>query len=283
MRIVITAESTIDLPQELLDKFNIKTTPFGINFNDKLQMDKFGISKEIFEFVDKTKTLPKTSAIAPAQYKEFFEDLKKSYDAIIHISLSSLMSSAYSNAVTIANEMDNVFVVDSRSLSTGIALLAIYASGLVEKGKSASEIFQKVKEKTEKVRASFVIDRLNYLHKGGRCSALSLLGANILKIKPQIVVENGKMVVAKKYRGSLKGTVEKYCDDLLVDYPNPHLEYVFITRSSEMNDIVESLKDKLRAKGFRHIYDTMAGGTISSHCGPNCIGVLFMDKDEKDD
>lgn len=283
MKIVITAESTIDLPQELLDKFNIKTTPFGINFNDKLQMDKFGISKEIFEFVDKTKTLPKTSAIAPAQYKEFFEDLKKSYDAIIHISLSSLMSSAYSNAVTIANEMDNVFVVDSRSLSTGIALLAIYASGLVEKGKSASEIFQKVKEKTEKVRASFVIDRLNYLHKGGRCSALSLLGANILKIKPQIVVENGKMVVAKKYRGSLKGTVEKYCDDLLVDYPNPHLEYVFITRSSEMNDIVESLKDKLRAKGFRHIYDTMAGGTISSHCGPNCIGVLFMDKDEKDD
>ena len=283
MRIVITAESTIDLPQELLDKFNIKTTPFGINFNDKLQMDKFGISKEIFEFVDKTKTLPKTSAIAPAQYKEFFEDLKKSYDAIIHISLSSLMSSAYSNAVTIANEMDNVFVVDSRSLSTGIALLAIYASGLVEKGKSASEIFQKVKEKTEKVRASFVIDRLNYLHKGGRCSALSLLGANILKIKPQIVVENGKMVVAKKYRGSLKGTVEKYCDDLLVDYPNPHLEYVFITRSSEMNDIVESLKDKLRAKGFRHIYDTMAGGTISSHCGPNCIGVLFMDKDVKDD
>jgi DegV family protein with EDD domain len=283
MRIVITAESTIDLPQELLDKFNIKTTPFGINFNEKLQMDKFGISKEIFEFVDKTKTLPKTSAIAPAQYKEFFEDLKKSYDAIIHISLSSLMSSAYSNAVTIANEMDNVFVVDSRSLSTGIALLAIYASGLVEKGKSASEIFQKVKEKIEKVRASFVIDKLNYLHKGGRCSALSLLGANILKIKPQIVVENGKMVVAKKYRGSLKGTVEKYCDDLLVDYPNPHLEYVFITRSSEMNDIVESLKDKLRAKGFRHIYDTMAGGTISSHCGPNCIGVLFMDKDEKDD
>lgn len=283
MRIVITAESTIDLSQELLDKFNIKTTPFGINFNDKLQMDKFGISKEIFEFVDKTKKLPKTSAIAPAQYKEFFEDLKKKYDAIIHISLSSLMSSAYSNAVTIANEMDNVFVVDSRSLSTGIALLAIYASGLVEKGKSASEIFQKVKEKTEKVRASFVIDRLNYLHKGGRCSALSLLGANILKIKPQIVVENGKMVVAKKYRGNLKGTVEKYCDDLFVDYPNPHLEYVFITRSSEMNDIVESLKDKLRARGFRHIYDTMAGGTISSHCGPNCIGVLFMDKDEKDD
>ena len=283
MKIVITAESTIDLPQELLDKFNIKTTPFGINFNDKLQMDKFGISKEIFEFVDKTKTLPKTSAIAPAQYKEFFEDLKKKYDAIIHISLSSLMSSAYSNAVTIANEMDNVFVVDSRSLSTGIALLAIYASGLVEKGKSASEIFQKVKEKTEKVRASFVIDRLNYLHKGGRCSALSLLGANILKIKPQIVVENGKMVVAKKYRGSLKGTVEKYCDDLFVDNPNPHLDYVFITRSSEMADIVESLKDKLKEKGFRHIYDTMAGGTISSHCGPNCIGVLFMDKDEKDD
>lgn len=283
MKIVITAESTIDLPQELLDKFNIKTTPFGINLKDRLVMDKFGISKEIFEFVDKTKTLPKTSAVAPAQYREFFEDLKKKYDAIIHISISSLMSSAYSNAVSVASEMDNVFVVDSRSLSTGIALLAIYACGLVEKGKSPSEIFQKVKEKTELVRASFVLDKLNYLHKGGRCSALSLISASLLKIKPQIIVDNGKMVVGKKYLGNLKGVVEKYCDDLLATYPNPHLEYVFITRSSEMNDIVENLKDKLRARGFRHIYDTMAGGTISSHCGPNCIGVLFIDKEEKDD
>jgi DegV family protein with EDD domain len=279
MRIVITAESTIDMPQELLDKFNIKTTPFGINFNDKLQMDKIGISKEIFEFVDKTKTLPKTSAISPAQFKEFFAGLKREYDAIVHISLSSLMSSAYSNAVSVASEMENVFVVDSRSLSTGIALLAIYACGLVEKGKSASEVFQCVKEKTEYVRASFVIDRLNYLHKGGRCSALSLLGANLLKIKPQIVVENGKMVVGKKYMGSLKGVVEKYCDELLDAYPNAHLENVFITHSSEMNDIVESLKDKLKARGFRNIFDTMAGGTISSHCGPNCIGVLFIDKE----
>ena len=280
MKIAVTAESTIDLPQELLDKFDIKTTPFGINFNNRLEMDRFGISKEIFEFVDKTKTLPKTSAISPAQYKDFFCEVKKNYDAIIHISISSLMSSAYSNAVSVADEMDDVYVVDSRSLSTGIALLAIYACGLVEKGKDISEIFQKVKEKVECVQASFIIDKLNYLHKGGRCSALSLLGANILKIKPQIIVENGKMIVGKKYLGSLKGTVEKYCDDLLANNPNPNLDYVFITRSTEMTDIVDSLKDKLRARGFRHIYDTMAGGTISSHCGPNCIGVLFINKDE---
>jgi len=279
MRTIITAESTIDLPQEVLDKYNIKTIPFGILFGNNLQMDKFGISKEIFEYVDKTKELPKTSAIAPEQYREFFTELKKSYDNIIHISLSSMLSSAYSNAVSVANDMEGVYVVDSRSLSTGIALLAIYASELNDKGKDASEIFKRVKEKTETLCVSFVIDKLNFLHKGGRCSALSLIGASMLKIKPQIIVENGKMVVGKKYLGSLKGVIEKYVDEMLKLHPNPRLDYAFVTRSSEMTDIVEIVKGKLRDAGFRKVYDTMAGGTISSHCGPNCLGILFMDKE----
>ena len=278
MKIVISAESTIDMPQEMLDQYNIKTTPFGINFNGELVEDRFGISSEIFEYVDKTKNLPKTSAIPPDQYKQHFENLKKEYDAIIHISLSSMLSSSFNNAQLAANDIDNVYVVDSRTLSTGIALIAITGKELVDAGKNAKEIYDELVKLTQQVQVSFVIEKLNYLHKGGRCSALTLLGANILKIKPQIVVKDGRMNVGKKYIGSLNKVIAKYCDDLLIDNPNPKLDTVFITHSSPMPEIQDMLKEKLKSKGFKNIYDTLAGGTISSHCGPNCIGVLFINE-----
>ena len=278
MKIVISAESTIDMPQEMLDKYNIKTTPFGINFNGELVEDRFGISSEIFDYVDKTKNLPKTSAIPPEQYKEHFENLKKDYDAIIHVSLSSMLSSSFNNAQLVANEMDNVYVVDSRTLSTGIALIAITGKELVDAGKEPKEIYEELIKLTEQVQASFVIEKLNYLHKGGRCSALTLLGANILKIKPQIIVKEGRMNVGKKYVGGLSKVISKYCDDLLLDNPNPKLDTGLITHSSPMPEIQEMLKEKLSTRGFNIIYDTLAGGTISSHCGPNCIGVLFINE-----
>ena len=276
MKIVISAESTIDLPQEMLDKFDIHTTPFTINFNDKLVEDHFGVSKEIFEFVDKTKKLPKTSAVSPDQFQTHFENLKKDYDAIIHISLSSLISSAYNNACLVAKDMENVFVVDSKSLSTGIALLAIRGKELVDQGKQPSKIYQTLTGLASNVQAGFVLEKLNYLYKGGRCSALALLGANILKIKPQIILSNGRMVVGKKYMGGMSKVVGKYLDDLLVENPNPVLANAFITHSSPMPEAEEILTAKLKERGFKNIYNTLAGGTISSHCGPNCIGVLFL-------
>ena len=277
MNIAISAESTIDLPQELLDLYDIKTTPFGIEF-DGLKQDRFGISSEIFEYVEKTKKLPKTSAISPQQYEEHFNELKKSYDAIIHISLSSLMSSAYSNAYTVAQNMENVFVVDSKTLSTGIALLAIKARQLTKTKLAPQAIFDMVNEMVEKVQASFVLEKLNYLHKGGRCSAIALLGANVLKIKPQIVVKNGKMILGKKYIGGMNKVVNKYTEDLLNEYPNVDKSIVFITHSSEMPECQKAIAETLKAKGFETIYDTLAGGTISSHCGPECIGILFINK-----
>ena len=278
MKIVISAESTIDLPKELLDKYNIKTTPFTINLGDELIEDHFGVSKEIFEFVDKSKKLPKTSAVSPDQFKTHFENLKKDYDAIVHVSLSSLISSAYNNACMIAKEMENVYVVDSKSLSTGIALLAIKGKDLIDEGKDAKEIFETLQALTPKVEASFVLERLNYLHKGGRCSALALLGANILKIKPQIILSDGRMIVGKKYMGNMTKVVDKYIDDLLDNNPNPILEHVFITHSSPMPEAEKILTEKLENRGFKYIHNTLAGGTISSHCGPNCIGVLFLNK-----
>ncbi len=278
MKIVISAESTIDLPKELLDKYNIKTTPFTINLGDELIEDHFGVSKEIFEFVDKSKKLPKTSAVSPDQFKTHFENLKKDYDAIVHVSLSSLISSAYNNACMVAKEMENVYVVDSKSLSTGIALLAIKGKDLIDEGKDAKEIFETLQALTPKVEASFVLERLNYLHKGGRCSALALLGANILKIKPQIILSDGRMIVGKKYMGNMTKVVDKYIDDLLDSNPNPILEHVFITHSSPMPEAEKILTEKLENRGFKYIHNTLAGGTISSHCGPNCIGVLFLNK-----
>ena len=278
MKIVISAESTIDLPKELLDKYNIKTTPFTINLGDELIEDHFGVSKEIFEFVDKSKKLPKTSAVSPDQFKTHFENLKKDYDAIVHVSLSSLISSAYNNACMVAKEMENVYVVDSKSLSTGIALLAIKGKDLIDEGKDAKEIFETLQALTPKVEASFVLERLNYLHKGGRCSALALLGANILKIKPQIILSDGRMIVGKKYMGNMTKVVDKYIDDLLDNNPNPILEHVFITHSSPMPEAEKILTEKLKNRGFKYIHNTLAGGTISSHCGPNCIGVLFLNK-----
>ncbi len=278
MKIVISAESTIDLPKELLDKYNIKTTPFTINLGDELIEDHFGVSKEIFEFVDKSKKLPKTSAVSPDQFKTHFENLKKDYDAIVHVSLSSLISSAYNNACMVAKEMENVYVVDSKSLSTGIALLAIKGKDLIDEGKDAKEIFETLQALTPKVEASFVLERLNYLYKGGRCSALALLGANILKIKPQIILSDGRMIVGKKYMGNMTKVVDKYIDDLLDNNPNPILEHVFITHSSPMPEAEKILTEKLENRGFKNIHNTLAGGTISSHCGPNCIGVLFLNK-----
>lgn len=279
MKIAISAESAVDLSEELLKEFDIHTTPFMINLNDETIADRIGVSSEIFDFVDKNKVLPKTSAVSPEQFREHFEGLLNKYDAVIHVSISSLMSSAYNNAKMAAEDMENVYVIDSKNLSTGIALLCIRARELATSGNTAKEISDEITNNVvNKVRASFVIEKLNYLHKGGRCSALTLLGANVLKIKPQIVVKDGRMGVNKKYIGGLNKIIEKYVTDVLDEYKDPDLNYVFITHSSEMPECQNVIKEKLQERGFVNIYDTCAGGTISSHCGPNTIGVLFIEK-----
>lgn len=278
MKIAISAESTIDIPQELLDKCDIKTTPFTINFNDKIVEDYFGISQEIFDFVDSTKKLPKTSAVSPEQFREHFEKLLKEYDAVIHVSISSLMSSAYNNAVSVAKELGNVYVVDSRTLSSAIALLAIKGRELADDKHSPQEIYDILVDTTKRVKVNFVLEKLNYLYKGGRCSGLALLGANLLKIKPEIIVDDGKMIVGKKYIGNMTKVVNKYIDDYLAENPNPELDYVFVTHSSSMPEAEKLLTEKLKERGFKTIYNTFAGGTICSHCGQNCIGVLFINK-----
>ena len=278
MKIAITAESTIDLPHELLEKYNIKTLPFSVILGDDEFKDGEITSSDIFKFVEINKILPKTSAINEAQYSEFFAEQLKDNDAVVHFSLSSQISSACNNAKLAASNMKNVFVVDSRSLSTGIALLAIYACELVAVGKSAEEIFELCTEKTKDVQASFVVKKLDYLHKGGRCSSVALLGANLLQIRPEIVVKDGKMSSAKKYLGKMEKVIEKYCKDVIAENPNPDTKYGFVTYTTATEEMVEIAKNALVQAGFETIYETTAGATITSHCGENTLGILFLNK-----
>ena len=174
-----------------------------------------------------------------------------------------------------------MYAVDSLALSTGIGLQAIYARELANKGVSAAEIVEKLNERRDKVQTSFILERLDYMHKGGRCSSIALLGANLLKIRPRIVLKNGKMLSDKKYRGNMQSVVAKYAEELFNDFNTPDLSRVFITYTTATPEMVAAAKAKCESAGFREIIETHAGGTIASHCGAHTIGILYYNDGEK--
>ena len=277
MKIAISAESTLDLSKELIKQYEVNVIPFTVLLGEEAYADGDITSQDIFDYVDKNKILPRTCAINEFQYKEYFTGLlEQGYDAIIHFSLSGEISAAYSQAENAAKKLDNVYVIDSRSLSTGIALEVIYASKLVKKGLDPKEIVEKVKARIPYVQASFVIQTLEYLHKGGRCSGLLRFGAAILRIKPQIIVSDGKMAPAKKYIGRKSQVVEAYCRDTLEQFANPDLSVAFVTHTLATPEMVAVAIDALKNRGFKTIYETTAGATITSHCGPQTLGILFI-------
>ena len=281
MRIAISAESTIDLPKELLEKYHIHTLPFTVLMGDTKALDGEISPEEIFAYVNKNKVLPKTSAVNTYQYEEHFNNLLKDYDYIIHFCLSSKISSAYANAVVVASDNPNIKIIDSESLSTGIALEAIYASTLADQGMEFNDIVNHVLSRVSHVQASFILERLDYLYMGGRCNVLQLFGANLLKLHPQIIVQNGKMVVGKKYRGKMEANTLRYVLDTLDRFNNPDKELVFITYSTAKAETVEAIKTILKERGFRNIYVTRAGCTISSHCGDGCLGILYINDGDR--
>jgi DegV family protein with EDD domain len=276
MKIAISTESTLDLPKELQEKYDISVIPFTVILGDKSGFDGDITPEEIFAYVDETGVLPKTAAVNEFQFDKYFKKLLKSYDAIIHISLSSGISSACQNAVIAANESKNVYVIDSQSLSTGISLLAIYARQLADKGLQPEEIVEKVTARVPFVQASFVINSLNYLYKGGRCSGLARFSAALFRIKPQIIVKDGKMAPYKKYTGRNEKAVASYCSDTLDEFNNPDLSIAFVTHSHATPEMVEIAKEALKKRGFKLIYETVAQATITSHCGPKTLGILYI-------
>lgn len=279
-KIAISLDSACDLSKELIEKYDFKIIPFGVNLGDKFFYDGEIAPEEIFEYADNNKTLPKTNAVNEEAFKEHFAKILNDYDAIIHFDISSEMSSAYQNAVNASKNFKNVYVVDSRTLSTAISLEAIYAKKLTETMDDPAKIIELVKKRIPAVQASFIIERLDYLYKGGRCSGLALLGANLLKIRPEIEVLNGNMKNTEKFRGKMADCVTKYCRATLEKYNHPDKSVIFITHSVADKELVDAAKAVVSEYGFENVYETTAGCTVSSHCGKNTLGILYINDAE---
>ena len=280
MRIKVSSDSTCDLSKELVDKFDIAIFPLTVVKDNQAYSDGVNITPdEIFAHIAAGGDLCSTTAGSVGEYQDWFKKFAHDYDAVIHVNISSEFSSSYQNACLAASEFDNVFVVDSRNLSTGQGLVVLEACKLANSGVSAEDVKAKLDDFTGKVEASFLLDQLKYMVKGGRCSAVAALGANLLSLKPCIEVKNGKMSVVKKYRGSYAKCLASYVKDRLANRDDIQRETLFVTRTpvdDECFKAVESAVDE--TADFENIYWTMAGCTVSCHCGPGTLGVLFVRK-----
>lgn len=277
MKYKITCESSADLNQDMYKKLKVPVIPFCISLGEKNYSDGVDIkSEDLFKYFEDTKQLPKTSAINEYAYEEFFKEQLKDCEGLIHFCISSDISSAYNNAINASKKFENVHIIDSRSLSSGIGLQVMYATTLRDKGMDINQAVALINSRKEHVQISFVIDKLNYLHKGGRCSALALLGANALSLRPSIQVKNGKMNVAKKYMGKMPKILDKYILDTLEQFNNPDKSLCFITYSSATPEMLDIAHKTLEKTGiFKKIVETTAGSTVATHCGPNTLGIIY--------
>ncbi len=281
MSIKITADSTCDLSPELIEKYDITITPLRIVRGDESLKDGVEIMPEdIFAYVESGAGICKTAAVNIEEYRQCFSEALKDHEAIVHFTISSDMSACFQNARIAAEEFSNIYVVDSRNLSTGIGHLVIDAAIMASEGLSAQEIYDTVTADRDKLEVSFVINTLKYLYKGGRCSAVAALGANLLQLKPCIEVKDGKMDVGRKYRGSFEKCIMQYVDERLEGREDLNYKRIFITCTGDVDaELLKSVKSRVRELGpFEEIIHTKAGGTISNHCGPNCLGLLYYRK-----
>ena len=281
-KIRIMADSTCDLSPELIEKYGVTILPLNIVMDDMSYLDGVETTPDkIYEWADANRTTPKTSAPGLEAAIEFLRPVAEAGDKVCYLGISEQMSSTCQVLRLAAEELEyteHVCVVDSMNLSTGIGLQVLTAEELAQGGCSLAELEEFLKEYRERVRASFVVDTLTYLQRGGRCSAVTALMGNALKLKPRIAVADGKMGVSKKYRGNRKKTVLDYVKDMEEDLLRAETKRVFITHSGIEQEIVEEVKAYLNGLGhFDAIYVTRAGGVISSHCGPGTLGVLFVE------
>ena len=279
-KIQICSDSSCDLGKELCERYDITINPFRITLGDESLIDGVEVfPDDLYAFHDRTGTLPKTSATNMAEHLEFLKKQSENAEEVLFFTISSNMSANYHAASMAAEELENVYVVDSQNLSTGVGLLIIAAAEMAEKGMGAAEIKEKIDEMKSKVNVSFVIDSLEYLYKGGRCSALAALGANLLKLKPCIEVKNGSMGVSKKYRGNFANVLKTFSKERLAEKDNIKTDHVFVTHAGcddeIVNSVVEIVKQEINPK---ELHVTRAGATISVHCGRNTLGILFKQK-----
>ncbi len=280
MNIKIISDSTCDLSKELLGQYNISITPLYVVKNADSFKDGIDITPtDIFNHVDNGGDLCKTSAVSQADYEEIFSRYAKDFDAVIQITIGCGFSSCYQNACNAAKSFSNVYVIDSANLSTGQGLVVMAAAKMAEKGMPIDDIVKELNILTTKVEASFIVERLDYLHKGGRCSTIAALGANLLNLKPCIEVKDGKMSVGKKYRGNFEKCLKQYVKERLEGRDDLRKDLIFITHPAVSEKIVNMVKENISLyTKFDEIIPTKAGCTIACHCGPNTLGVLFVRK-----
>ncbi len=280
MNIKILSDSTCDLSPELLEKYNVTVLPLTIVKEGQAYSDNVTITPaEIFEHVASGGDLCSTTAMNVGEYQEFFAKYASEYDGVLHINLGSAFSSCHQNALLAAEDFENVRVVDSQNLSTGQGLVVLKACELASQCQTIDELHDKVQEFTSRVEASFLLDQLKYMVKGGRCSSAAALGANLLNLKPCIEVKDGKMAVVKKYRGNYAKCLSNYVKDRLANRDDLDRGTLFVTRTPVTDECLEAVRTAVEAYGdFENIYWTEAGCTISCHCGPATLGVLFVRK-----
>lgn len=278
----IIADSTCDLSDELIAKYGITIVPLYIVLGEKEYRDKVEITPaDIYKWSDENKTTPKTAALSIDDAMKAIKPVLDQGDEIVIFSISKQMSSTNNVFRLAAEELeteDKISIIDSENLSTGIGLLIIEAATMAQEGKSKEEITAVIEELKPRVRSSFVVDTLEYLHRGGRCSGLAALAGGMLKLHPKIVVKDGAMGPDKKYRGKMDAVILKYAKEMEADLLSAKKERVFITHSGCEDEIVKSVKTYLEGLGvFDEILITVAGGVVSSHCGPGTLGVLFIE------
>lgn len=277
----ITTDSTADLGEDF-EKYNVGVLPLNVILDGESYLDGVTVKPEdIYRTYNEKKVLPKTAARSPEDFKEFFARYTEKGEEVVHINISSKISMTHDNAVTAAKELEGVYVVDSLSLSSGTGLLVLYACELAQQGLGGKEIAEKVVARTKSVQASFVVDTMEYLHKGGRCSSLARFAASVLKIKPTIQVKDGGMEVGKKYMGSFDKIIGKYVEATLQTFDKPDLTRIFVTHTSAKPETVQLVKDKIKELAdFKEIKETIASSTITSHCGRGTLGILYINDAE---
>ncbi len=285
--ILISSDSTADL-NELFEKRNVFVLPLAVVLGGVSYDDGVNVTPEdIYRFVAEKKVLPKTAARSKQEHVEFFESiLKNPDDVLIHFTISGEISVTATNAIAAAEEFNGrVLIVDGKSLSTGTGLLVMYACDLRDSGKyTVQEIYDMVCARVPYVQASFFVETMEYLHKGGRCSGLASFVATALKIKPSLLLKEGKIVVGKKYRGKSIAITDQYVENILDMFPNPDLTRVFVTHTANTDpEVVEKVIAAVKERAnFKEVYETTASSTITCHCGKGTIGILYINDGKKE-
>lgn len=281
--VIIASDSTCDLGDTLTEKYNVKIIPLKVHLGDRDYTDGVDIDPDaIYAHYEDRGELPKTSAPTISDFETFFEEQNRKGCAVVLFTLSAEMSATYHNATLAAEDFEEVYVVNTANLSTGGGLLVLAACEMAREGKTAAEIAARCEAMKGRVDASFVVDDLEFLHKGGRCSAVAAFGANLLQLKPCIVVKDGKMGVEKKYRGKFGAVLEKYVAERIGDAADVDLRRVFVTHAGCDETVVQNCVSRVKALApFEEVLVTRAGCTISSHCGRNTLGVLFVRKERE--